>query len=79
MVLHLSAAKILLIGLHHAGFDDLCTQRNCAATNLRRFRASFGASPQSCSKMFTDLQTMEIHAANTNKPNPVFPLAPFGH
>jgi len=68
MVLHLSAAEFFQSGLELAGFNEERNQRTCAATNLRRFNSFFGASPESCSAIFMDLQTTGIDAARINKP-----------
>lgn len=53
-VLVVSADDFLLLGLHINGFRGSDTA--CGATNIRRFRATFGATPESCSKIFADLQ-----------------------
>jgi hypothetical protein len=55
MVLKVSTNDFLLLGLHLVGF--LTCGSTCAATNIRRFRAAFGTTPESCSKIFIDLQT----------------------
>ena len=70
MVLYLSSSEFLLLGLDLSGFDEQRNKRTCAATNFRRFHSSFGASPQSCSNIFSDLQTISEHVIN--KPNPVY-------
>jgi hypothetical protein len=70
MVLFLSAADFLELGLHFAGFEQHRNQRTCMPTNLRRFRAHFGVSPEALSAIFTDLQTTTIVAARIDKPDP---------
>jgi hypothetical protein len=71
MVLLFSAADFLELGLDLAGFDQHRRQRTCMATNLRRFRAHFGAGPEAFSAVFSDLQTTDIDGARIVKPNPV--------
>jgi hypothetical protein len=70
MVLFLSAANILELGLHFVGFEQHRCQRTCMTTNLRRFRAHFGVSPEAILAIFTDLQTTTIVEARINKPDP---------
>jgi hypothetical protein len=70
MVLLLSAADILGLGLHFAGFEVHRYQRTCLATNLQRFRGHFGVSPEALSAIFTDLQTTNIVEAHIDNPNP---------
>ncbi len=57
----LSAGDFILLGLDFAGFHRHSRQNKnvvcTTATNIRRFRAYFGISPESCCKMFMDLQT----------------------
>jgi hypothetical protein len=68
MVLYLSAFEFIFVGLDFVGFDERSTQRTCAATNLRRFCAHFGTSPESFTKIFMDLQTTEIDMARIINP-----------
>ena len=70
MVLSLSAADFLELGLTTVGFPVERQQKNGPAGNLRRFRSSYGASPASYSAIFTDLQTNVIAAACVGKINP---------
>jgi hypothetical protein len=72
MVLHLSADDFLQLGLQLARFDQRRQQRTCAATNLRRFKSNYEASPKTCADIFMDLQTTHIDAARVNKPNPEY-------
>jgi hypothetical protein len=72
MVLHLSADDFLQLGLQLAGFDQQRQQRTCAATNLRRFKSNYEASPKTSADIFMDLQTTHIDAARVNKPNPEY-------
>ena len=70
MELFLSAADILELGLHFAGFEQHRCQRTCMTTNLRRFRGHFGVGPEAFSAIFADLQTTNIVEARIDKPNP---------
>jgi hypothetical protein len=71
MVLHLSPAEFLELGLDIVGFEQHRRQRTCIATKLRRFRAHFGVGPEAYSAIFTDLQTTDIDGARIDKPNPI--------
>jgi hypothetical protein len=66
---NLSAAEFLVLGLGMLGHKN---GGAADATKQRRFWAHFGASPRSCSAMFLALQTTEIEAARTNKPDPFY-------
>jgi hypothetical protein len=67
---NLSAADFLVVGLGILGYKN----KRCNATEIRRFRAHFGASPKSCSAIFLALQTAQIQAARVNKPDPFYLL-----
>ena len=69
MVLFLSTADFLELGLETVGFLAKRQGNNGPASNLRRFRSSYGAGPASYSAIFTDLQTTVITAARINKPS----------
>jgi hypothetical protein len=72
MVLHLTAAEFLQLGLFLAGFDEGRQQRTRAKTNLRRFHGHYGVSPETCAAVFRDLQTAAIPAARIYRPNPAY-------
>ena len=55
------------LGLQSVGFGPI-RQNRLQETNVERFVAHFGASPESHSAMFSDLQTTEIKAARIAKP-----------
>jgi hypothetical protein len=58
----------LELGLNIVGFGPI-RQNRLHATNVERFVAHFGASPESHSAMFSDLQTTQIlEAARIAKP-----------
>jgi hypothetical protein len=68
MVLKVSAKDFLILGLDLTGFTTAGAGAPAAedgrpfcavSTSIRRFRAAFGASPESCCKIFADLQTIE--------------------
>jgi hypothetical protein len=67
---NLSAAEILVVGLGILGYKN----KRCNATEIRRFRAHFGASAASCSAIFWALQTAQIQAARVDKPDPFYLL-----
>jgi hypothetical protein len=68
MVVHISAADFLAIGLDVAGFNGRQANRS-AKTNKRRFLGHYGVTPESCSKIFDDLQTTQIPEARISKPD----------
>lgn len=68
-LIEISAAHFLKTGLSNAGFDENRQESVCVATNMKRFRASFGVSPETCSNILTDLQKTEIVEAKINKPH----------
>ena len=65
---NLSATEFLVVGLGILGYKN----KRCNATEIRRFRAHFGASAASCSAIFLALQTMQIQAARVDKPDPFY-------
>ncbi len=67
---NLSAAEFLVVGLGILGYKN----PRCNATEKRRFRAHFGASPASCLAIFLALQTTQIQVARVNKPDPFYLL-----
>jgi DDE superfamily endonuclease len=64
-----TAEQFLERGLEAVGFSVARQQRTRAATLVRRFRASFGASPGACSAIYRDLQTTHIANARIAKPD----------
>ena len=58
----------LVIGLQSVGFDPI-RQNHCHKTNIERFLAHFGASPETLCAIFSDLQTTQIEAARIAKPS----------
>jgi hypothetical protein len=73
VLLEVSTNDFLLLGLRLVGFDDCGHRTTSAATSIRRFRASFGTTPESCSKIFADLQTGACAAVvTTTKHNAVY-------
>ena len=66
---NLSAAEFLVVGLGILGYNG---NMRCNTTEIRRFRAHFGASPTSCSAIFLALLTTQIQAARVNKPDPFY-------
>lgn len=58
MVVAATAVQFLALGLETAGFPNHRNSRH--ATNLRRWHAHYGASPETVSQVFHDLQTTEI-------------------
>lgn len=66
---NISAAEILQIGLENVGFPVQRQLRTCLATNITRFRASFGASPETCCAILTDLKTTQIVDGTGRKQN----------
>jgi hypothetical protein len=72
VLIALSPAEFQQLGLELVGFNEEWQDKTCQATNLRRFRAIFGPSPETCSQMFEDLQTTNIEEARVVKPNPAY-------
>lgn len=67
VILLVTAEEWLSLGLQSVGFGP--TQQNRVdKTNLERFLAHFGASPETHSAIFSDLQTTQIEAARIAKP-----------
>ena len=58
----------LVIGLQSVGFDPIRQIRG-HETNIERFLAHFGASPETLCAIFSDLQTTQIEAARIAKPS----------
>ena len=58
----------LVIGLQSVGFDPI-RQNRCHETNIERFLAHFGASPETLCAIFPDLQMTQIEAARIAKPS----------
>ena len=55
IMIHFSAEAFMELGLDLSGYKDW---RQCNyATNLDRFKARFGSTPQTCEDMWSDLQT----------------------
>jgi hypothetical protein len=69
-----SADEILQLGLETVGFSVQRQQRVRHVTNITRFRASFGPSPETCRDIFKDFQTTQIVEAHINKPNLIYYL-----
>lgn len=68
MVISISPADWLHLGLDLVGFRS--TRQVCRhEMNVERYMANFGASPETCSAIFLDLQTTHIPTARIDKPN----------
>ena len=75
MVVHVTAQQFLTIGLEDVvGFDH---RRTDQARILRRWHAHFGASPETCARIFVDLQTTAIHDARVDEPDVIDFLVAF--
>jgi hypothetical protein len=72
MALQVSYAEFLHFGLAIAGFDEQRQQRTRAATNRCLFRGHYGISPEACSAIFSDLQTMANPAAQIDRPDTTY-------
>jgi hypothetical protein len=59
MVKNVTAGDFLVLGLDLAGFHGRQANRS-AKINKRGFLAYYGATPESCSRIFSDLQTTQI-------------------
>jgi hypothetical protein len=57
------------LGLEFVGFDT--RRQKCHKTNLERFVTHFGASPETHSLIFSDLQRTDIPEARILKPDPL--------
>ena len=66
---HVTTEQFLERGLVTIGFDVARQRRTRGATQIRRFRASFGAGPGACSAIYRDLQTTQIANARIAKPD----------
>jgi hypothetical protein len=69
MVLTINPADWLELGLEFVGFDK--SRQKCHKTNRERFATHFGASPETHSLIFRDLQTKDIPEAGTPNPDPL--------
>jgi hypothetical protein len=69
MVLTIKPADWLELGLEFVGFDQ--SRQKCHKTNRECFATHFGASPETHSLIFRDLQTTDIPEARTPKPDPL--------
>jgi len=67
VILLVTAEEWLSLGLQSVGFGPI-QQNRVDKTNLERFLAHFGASPETHSAIFSDLQTTQIEAARIAKP-----------
>jgi hypothetical protein len=61
-----TSEEFLHLGLKILGFDP----RESKIANLRRYKASFAASPETLESIFRDLQSTNIDDARVEKPNP---------
>jgi hypothetical protein len=66
MVQSFQPAEFLQLGLERSGQGV----KNSQKTNLRRFRSFYKVCPETCSQIFSDLQTTDIEAARIDKANP---------
>lgn len=74
VLLVVTPVEWLVIGLQSVGFDPI-RQNRCHETNIQRFLAHFGASPETLLAIFSDLQTTQIEAARLCQAKP----SPFPH
>lgn len=58
----------LVLGLQTVGFGPN-RQNRSEETNLERFVSHFGANPETCCAIFSDLQTTQIEEALVAKPS----------
>jgi hypothetical protein len=73
MVISISPADWLHLGLEVTGFNSI--RQACRdEMKVERFRAHFGASPETCSAIFVDLQTTHIATARIAKPDVLYLL-----
>jgi hypothetical protein len=68
MLLAITPEEWLVLGLQTVGFDPI-RQNGRHETNIERYVSHFGASPQSHSAIFSDLQTTQNKAAQITKPS----------
>jgi hypothetical protein len=65
MVFRITAAQFKILGIEMIiGFDHT---RTCEAMRLRRWHAYFGASPETCSEIFVDLQRTQVEEARVKR------------
>ena len=64
MMLILTSEEVLRRGLQFVGYDDRRQQRCQRSTNLKRFRANFGAAPIVYAQIWEDLLTTKMKGAN---------------
>ena len=69
MIVTINPADWCELGLQLVGFDK--SRQTCYRTNLERFVTHFGASPETHSLIFNDLQTTDIPEARTPNPDPL--------
>jgi hypothetical protein len=63
-----SPKEWLVLGLEAVGFGP-SRQNCCDKTNMERFLAHFGASPNLLCSFFSDLQTTQVEAAMIGSPS----------
>ena len=63
----------MLLGLQLCGFSYRAIEKNCYATNLSRFKDYYYATPETCSKVYEDIQSIECKA-KVSKPDPKYLL-----
>ena len=69
VLIHLSAAQFLEVGLRLAGFDLQCQANTHEKTNMGCFKSWYVTSPESCSAIFSDFQMTTIEGAFICKPS----------
>jgi hypothetical protein len=69
MTIDIDPADWLELGLQFVGFDK--SRQKCHKTNRERFVTHFGASPETHSLIFHDLQITDISEARISKPDPL--------
>jgi hypothetical protein len=73
MVISIDPADWLRLGLESVGFSST-RQKGHREMNVECFLAHFGASPETCSAIFVDLQTTHIATARIAKPDILYLL-----
>lgn len=72
VLIKITPSDFLQLGLSSAGFSDDRQKNVGAVTNMKRFRASYGLSPDSCASIFHDLQVAENDVTIMKKPQPFY-------
>jgi hypothetical protein len=70
MAITIPSNEILRLGLEVASGYNV--NQKCETTKLLKFRAKYGASPNTCEEIFRDIQNDDLHQHRISKPNIIY-------